>query len=125
MKREVNKMKIEKDFKVFFADIWSTKAEPTAPDGTKLPRVEKPKDVVILLTDKEPIDEEYPDLFVAPISTETELACDRDLLLSADDVCVVLINNDSETQRSRYEHKANTDEIVVKMNLPGVSKEDI
>lgn len=85
MKREVNKMKIEKDFKVFFADIWSTKTEPTAPDGTKLPRVEKPKDVVILLTDKEPIDEEYPDLFVAPISTEIDFACDRDLLLSADD----------------------------------------
>jgi len=85
MKREVNEMKIEKDFKVFFADIWATKAEPTAPDGTKLPRVENPKDVVILLTDKEPIDEEYSDLFVAPISTETELACNRDLLLSADE----------------------------------------
>ncbi|HIE29644.1 TPA: hypothetical protein EYP66_20430 [Candidatus Poribacteria bacterium] len=69
--------------KAELGEIWATKSEPCLPGGKVLEKVESPRDVVILLDDKDAYDRRYPDVRVAPISTETQNASNRDLILES------------------------------------------
>lgn len=71
--------------KVVIGAVWSTKPEPLVPDGNGVGRVDSPRCVVIILDDKDAYDPRFPEIRIAPISTELEYACDADLILSAND----------------------------------------
>lgn len=68
--------------RVEVGEVWSTTRNPRLPSGEVLEEVKSMRNVVILLDDEDAYDQRYPDIRVAPVSTETQYACDEDLILS-------------------------------------------
>lgn len=74
-------MGADQNTKVAVGEIWSTKGEPCLPGGGSLKKVKSPMHVVILLDDKDAYDRRYPNIRVAPISSEIHNASDYDLII--------------------------------------------
>jgi len=71
--------------KTEIGEVWTTKDKPLLPDGSTMEKISDPRCVVIILDDEDAYDPRFPDIRVAPISTEIEYACNHDLILSADE----------------------------------------